>query len=765
MAILDRVSALAKRFRSLGNRAGLACVAIALAHAFLGVVYSLSTPLWESYDETGHYAYARYLALNNRLPARDQVLARWDESHQPPLYYWLASLPIRLVDVSDDAQPRYAVPGAVYVVPDPALDAFPYRGTALAFRAARMVSVVLGTLTIVLTYLSARALFPERPGFALLAMLLHGMWPLLLFVGGVVSNDVAISFFGSLALWLAARVMRLSIGASPLFGYLGLATAVACAVATKDTGLAIMVFAIVIVIVDTGRRIPKEGWRSVLNSVLGFGVVLAAFVAFGAIVTDGRTIRQFTTATQLATSLTSQGILANTAGWRGLESFVPIYFDWLWRLTFNTLFGSFGWGLVLMPGMWYDMALGAGIVIAASVLWAARTLKHLRVLALLGFFVLCVAAAPLARTISSGNLSLVTGRFFLPIVGALCLGAGLGLAALPRRLGRGLSLGAVAGLSMIAILTPSVVIQPFYRRPVLLDPVSPPAAMSRQLGLRFGGVIELLGYSLPNKAWQGEYTHITLFWRALKSIGKDYGLRVEMYALDGNSFENGVAVTPGRQVFPTGFWQPGDTFAETYTFWVAPTSPAPTQAQFGVIWYEMGGDTLESALTPECATGQPCDFKFGALPVGLSRRSTMGPPGAAPVFKASMAAGEVMALSASTKDEIRAGEPISLSLLWQVRRSPLPRLTAFVHLVSPDGVVVAQGDSPPREGTYPTTVWSETEYIPDRYAILNTNQPPGEYVIRYGLYDPVSGERAALTDPDGRPLRDNVIDLARVKIR
>ena len=765
MANLDLVPAITKRHRSWGNRAGLACAAIALAHAVLGVVFSLSTPLWESYDETGHYAYARYLALNNRLPARDETLARWDESHQPPLYYWLASIPIRLVDVSDDAQPRYAVPGAVYVVPDPVLDAFPYRGTALALRAARMVSVALGTLTIVMTYLCAMTLFPARRGLALLAMLLHALWPLLLFVGGAVSNDVAISFFGSLALWLAARVMRRSIDASPLIGYLCLAAAAAGAVSTKDTGLAIMVFAIVIVAVDTGRRMPKAGWRSVLTSVLGFGVVLAALVAFGAIATDGRTIRQFTTATEFATALTSPGIPANTAGWRGIASFVPIFFDWLWRLTFNTLFGSFGWGLVLMPGAWYDIALGACIVIAASVLWAARASKNLRVLAFLAFFVLCVAAAPVARTISSGNLSLMTGRFFLPIVGALCLGAGLGLASLPRFLGRGLSLGAVAGLSMVAILTPSLVLQPFYRRPVLLDPVKPPAAMSQPLNMRFGDGIELLGYSLPNKAWQGEYTHITLFWRALKSIGKDYGLRVEMYALDGTSFENGVAVTPGRQVFPTGFWQPGETFAESYTFKLAPTSPAPTQAQFGVIWYDMEGDTLQSALKPTCSTGQPCDFKFGALPVGLARSSASAPPGAVPAFRASMGAGEVVAFNASTLGEIRAGEPISLSMLWQVRRSPLPPLTAFVHLVSSDGVVVAQGDSPPRGGTYPTSVWSEAELIPDRYSIVGTSQPAGEYVVRYGLYDPVSGERAVLTDPDGTPLRDNVIDLARVTIR
>ncbi|HQX36607.1 MAG TPA: histidinol dehydrogenase, partial [Microbacteriaceae bacterium] len=70
-----------------------------------------------------------------------------------------------------------------------------------------------------------------------------------------------------------------SIDASPLIGYLCLAAAAAGAVATKDTGLAIMVFAIVTVAVDTGRRMPKAGWRSILTSAFGFGVVLAALVA------------------------------------------------------------------------------------------------------------------------------------------------------------------------------------------------------------------------------------------------------------------------------------------------------------------------------------------------------------------------------------------------------------------------------------------------------------------------------------------------------
>ena len=29
----------------------------------LGVLYSVSVPIWEAYDEDGHFAYARYLGI------------------------------------------------------------------------------------------------------------------------------------------------------------------------------------------------------------------------------------------------------------------------------------------------------------------------------------------------------------------------------------------------------------------------------------------------------------------------------------------------------------------------------------------------------------------------------------------------------------------------------------------------------------------------------------------------------------------------------
>ncbi len=96
------------------------------------------------------------------------------------------------------------------------------------------------------------------------------------------------------------------------------------------------------------------------------------------------------------------------------------------------------------------------------------------------------------------------------------------------------------------------------------------------------------------------------------------------------------------------------------------------------------------------------------------------------------------------------GQTVSVQLRWQVIEPPGRELTTFVHLGDPASPPLAQGDSPPLGGHYPTGLWATGEVIDDEYSLaLPADLPPGRYPLTVGLYDPASGLRAAL-EVDGR---------------
>jgi len=134
----------------------------------LGIVYALTTPVFEASDELWHYPMIRHLADGNPLPIQvtDPALAGpWkQEASQPPLYYYVGAALTFWIDASDMEEIRWLNPhvdngimppdGNINLaVHDPANSA--WQGTLLAVRIVRLVSVLMGTSAVYLTYLIA----------------------------------------------------------------------------------------------------------------------------------------------------------------------------------------------------------------------------------------------------------------------------------------------------------------------------------------------------------------------------------------------------------------------------------------------------------------------------------------------------------------------------------------------------------------------------------------------------------------------------------
>lgn len=758
--------------RTQSTQYHIAFAAILVIHAIISIVYSISTPLWESYDETGHYAYARYIAVHRALPPLNASLAQYNESHQPPLYYALVALPISLIDTSDDAQPRFAIGGGVYVVPDEQIDAFPYRGTALALRLGRMVSVILSTFAVALVFFTVRTALPRRADIALLATAISALWPLTLFLGGTITNDIGMAFFGALTMWIIVRLWVKPPQQSRRRVYIALALCLAGAVMVKDNAIALLLFAGVAVVLLIARDIiAKRAAR--LRDLLLPVILLAALLIAGGVVSEGRSLRQFTLTVGYASNVAAlnmaqaaaPNLTVSASIWDRTVFLAANFANYLWRLVFETMFGTFGWGMVRMPSTWYDLAI-VGALIAAAGLVPALVKRKDRWFPLLMLLMLSIVAlAPTMRTLASANLSLVNGRFLLPGQGALMILFAIGLMRLPRLIARVSAAYVLAGIALAAVMSPALVIQPFYQKPQMLDPVAIPEGMQFPLEITYGGTIRLLGYSLPmRKTYLGDIATVRLYWRALRPMSTDYGLRVENFTPDGVSLQNGLDFTPGHSVYPTSFWKVGDTFNEDYYLPLRSTAPAPTIVVFKATWFDQaGGHVLASDLAPTCQNGQPCEPKFGQLPIGLDSNSARPWSNLPALFRLGAT---IDLIQYAVPASVHPGQTMTVSLVWRASAEGLPALTTFVHVLSAEGKLAAQSDSPARGGFYPTRVWTTGEIIPDQYTLrFDHNVSAGRYLLAVGMYDPHSGQRLPAFDAAGVTLRDNTILLQEIMVQ
>jgi hypothetical protein len=100
-------------------------------------------------------------------------------------------------------------------------------------------------------------------------------------------------------------------------------------------------------------------------------------------------------------------------------------------------------------------------------------------------------------------------------------------------------------------------------------------------------------------------------------------------------------------------------------------------------------------------------------------------------------------------DPGQAGETLPVLLQWTASQPLQADFTVFVHLVAPDGSLVAQSDaSPAWLTTTPTSQWIVSQPVLDSHSLaLPEELPAGTYSLQIGLYHPQTLER--LARPDG----------------
>ncbi|TAK22901.1 MAG: hypothetical protein EPO26_10000 [Chloroflexota bacterium] len=276
------------------------------------------------------------------------------------------------------------------------------------------------------------------------------------------------------------------------------------------------------------------------------------------------------------------------------------------------------------------------------------------------------------------------------------------------------------------------------------------ARLARRLGVvapaaevgHVGGPAKVLATVPP-----GGDLSLRLRWVALAEPIYDYAVTVQVLDRQGRLLAQDDE-WPRRGFSPTGLWSRG--FRVDDRFRLRLPSDTPSGVHRVVVGLYRRSDLRRVNWTGERARGDWAEL--GAIKV---------PPVGIPTFGSGPSAEfgpvSLVGLTAAPPVSARVGEPFAIEPVWQVNGTLDRDYTTFVHLSREGLPPVANGDSPPLSGSYPTSAWESGETIRDRYTVVAPGDL-GVFDLSIGFYDPQSGRR--LVASDGR----DAISLGRISI-
>ncbi len=428
---------------------------IVAASVALAAGYALGVPPWNTPDEPAHYNYVRHVATTGQLP--ELKSGDWDagllerlkasrfpssesvdsiayESHQPPLFYLLAS-PLYNVAARFPLQERVGV--------------------------LRLFSVAISGVTVVLAFLAVRALFPQDRILQLGVAGFIAFLPMRSAIAGSVNNDALTEAVATLLLLTMIRIARGGFKRGDAL-LLGLVSGVALLTKMTLYGLVPLAFLAALLAPGRGRSGNGSGPASRFR-LLGLALAVALLVSGwwfvrNALLYGGGDVFGLQRHAQVV------------VGQPRFESLDAAALSYLGITLFKSFWGQFGWmGILIDERLYFVLALVSGLAAFGLVLFLGRVAfgkgflsPHQKVsLALMGLAVVVVLAQ-----VALYNLSFVQaqGRYLYPALLPIALFFVIGLrelmAPVHARLLLALSMASLALLDFVCL---TCYVLPYFR--------------------------------------------------------------------------------------------------------------------------------------------------------------------------------------------------------------------------------------------------------------------------------------------------------------
>jgi hypothetical protein len=202
----------------------------------------------------------------------------------------------------------------------------------------------------------------------------------------------------------------------------------------------------------------------------------------------------------------------------------------------------------------------------------------------------------------------------------------------------------------------------------------------------------------------------------------------------------------------------GDAFSETYWIPVASDAPAPVMGRIKVALFM--DDSTQEHLPVLDSQGQVADRSavFGRIKIVPRERSEH-------VIEEQVyyeLGGKVALIGYELTSPIDRETSLNLRLYWRALSGMNEDYTVFVHWLDEGGRMLAQKDSQPRSGGYPTGLWDEGEIVEDMYHLtVPAGFPVGRkpVILAVGMYRLETLERLAVFDENYQRLVDDWVIL------
>ncbi len=299
-----------------------------------------------------------------------------------------------------------------------------------------------------------------------------------------------------------------------------------------------------------------------------------------------------------------------------------------------------------------------------------------------------------------------------------------------------------------------------FARPATVGPQYP-------VTVEFGDQLRLLGFDLMDDPRRQE-TAVRLYWQVLRPVEAD--LRLYPFFIDAQG--QVVETTDQRPLltqlwYPPELWKPGETI-------IAETMPWPLGDRWSLAVGVLAGPDWSdwSQRLPVKVIDAPQVRRFEANTwVRLNSFERQGrelveivpaEPDLEPPQPVQANLGGQMELRGYKAEQ--NGRKLTVTLYWRALAAMPVDYTVFVHLISPDGQLVAQHDDGPWwELPIPTSTWRPGEELLDRHLLnLPPDLPPGSYQLQAGVYHWQTLERLPVLE-EGVPV-NNFVELGTVNI-